>query len=182
MTRTITIALLLLLAPTIASGDEAGRGAFRVPAGEVLLHRFDGGAILGALPGAEGSLLPGGVDLAAGTAVIAWSGDITVNDTVLSCDAARCQRAVGDPAPDAVRTLRRVLLQRRNLPLDLEGLRAELKKEEAAFTETGVVSVEAGSVCLDAAGADGGGGSGIETPQTRVEKTPATLRVKITFD
>ena len=182
MTRTIAITLLLLLTPIVASGDDAGRGAIQVPAGEILLHRFDGGAILGALPGAMGRLLPGGVDLTAGTAVIAWSGTIVVNGEALSCEASRCQRVVGDLVPDALTTLRRILMQRRDLPLDLDGVRAELTKEEAAFDETGVVSVEAGSVCLDSAGASGGGVSGIENPQTQVEKTPATLRVKITFD
>ena len=180
MIRIATVALLLLVPAPLPAQTPAG--PFQVADGEVFLLRLDGGAVLGALPGAAGRLLPGGLELTAGTAVVAWSGTVTVNGAALSCDVPRCQRIVGDDTPDAVTNLQRLLLERRDLPLDLATLRDELKKEEAAFTETGVVSVEAGSVCLDSAGADGGGASGIENPQTQVEKTPATVRVKITFE
>jgi len=181
MIRFTTTALLLLTTCSVY-GREPGPAEFRVPADEVLLHRFERGAVLAALPGAAGRLLADGLELTDGAAVLAWTGTFTVNAAALACDIDRCQRILGSGPPDAVAALRRILLLRRDLPLDLEELREELNKEEAAFTETGVVSVEAGSVCLDAGGADGGGVSGMETPQTRVEKTPATVRVKVKFD
>ncbi len=183
MLRSIPVlVLLVLLGSSAARAQPAKSGAFQVPDGEILLHRTADGALVGVLPNSSGRLLPAGLELAKGTAVVAWSGEFTYNSELLPCNEARCQRTFGDDAPDAVAVLHRVLLLRRDLPLDLAQIEQELKKEEAAFTETGVVSVEAGSVCLDSTGADTGGVSGMENPQTQVEKTPATLRVKVTFE
>ena len=183
MIRSIPVLVLLVLfGSSAATAQPARRGAFRVPAGEILLYLTEHGDVVGVLPGASGRVLPAGLELTAGTAVVAWSGEFTYNSELLPCDKARCQQTLGDAAPDAVGVLHRVLLLRRDLPLDLARIEQELKKEEAAFTETGVVSVEAGSVCLDSTGADTGGVSGMENPQTQVEKTPATLRVKVKFE
>jgi len=175
------LVLLVLLGSSAATAQPSKRGAFRVPNGEVLLYLTEHGDVVGVLPGSSGRILPAGLELTKGTAVVAWSGEFTYNRELLPCDKARCQQTLGDETPDAVAVLHRILLLRWDLPLDLAQIEQELKKEEAAFTETGVVSVEAGSVCLDSTGADTGGVSGIENPQTQVEKTPATLRVKVKF-
>ena len=65
------------------------------------------------------------------------------------------------------------------VPVDLAGMREELGAELATFEETGIVSVESGAACLDAASGEGQGGPGDSISPPQVEFVPAALRIQV---
>ena len=102
MRRAAIIAVFTLIALSSSGPLHAEDGAFEVPEGEILLHRWEAGAVLGALPGATGRLLPEGLELTAGTAVLSWSGSFPINGVPRSCAEDRCQAQLGAQVHDDV--------------------------------------------------------------------------------